>query len=374
MTNRTIDNEPSDYSPSDFDPYEEAPQVIVNTWEPRDLGPVLRGESVGVVPTVLERNDGVALFYPACLNLLMGESESCKTWVALEAIKQEIQRGRHVALIDYEGSSRSIVERLQALGISDDQITEQFSYIQPSQRFTDLEQQIVIEECIDKRGTPSLVILDGVTEAMSQAGLNPDVGVDVVAFYDSAPKWFARRGSAVVLIDHVTKGSDNRGRYAIGSERKISGIDGAAYMVDLTSPFGRGKTGRIKLTVSKDRGGYVREHTNTTGVIAEVVLRSSPDGSVTVTAEAPGDFQSSPFRPTVIMEQMSKALEASPDGLGVRALRSASRGKTDTKALALELLVNEGFFAIKSGRGTSIVHTSVRPFPPIDRGSDDDIF
>jgi hypothetical protein len=373
MTTRSIPNASSDYSPSDFDPREEAPQFIVNSWEPRDLSAILRGESVGLLPTVLERTDGVALFYPACLNSLMGESESCKTWVALIAIEQQIQRGAHVVLVDYEGSSKSIVARLQGLGISDTQITDQFSYIQPDRKFTDLEQQIVIEECIDKRGTPSLVILDGVTEAMAQAGLNPDVGVDVVKFYDSAPRWFSRRGAAVVLIDHVTKSSDTRGRYAIGSERKLSGIDGAAYTVELLTPFGRGKTGRVKLTVSKDRDGYLREHTNTTSVIAMIELRSDLDGKVTTTIEAPKDSQPGLFRPTGIMEQMSKALVAEP-GLGVRTLYSVVKCKTDTKALALELLVNEGFFSVKSGPNNSKIHISLSPFPPIDGGSDDDIF
>jgi hypothetical protein len=370
MSNRTIDNKPFYDEPRDESP---APEIRVSSWLPIDLGPVLRGEYVAPVPTILERDDGVALFYRYCLNGLIGESESCKTWIAAVAIVQELRRGEHVILIDYESSFDFIVERLQALGASDDQITERFSYIQPEVKFGELEQVLVFEECIDKRGAPSLVIIDGITEAFSQAGLNPNEGVDVANYFAGAPRWFAKLGAAVVLVDHVTKSSDTRANYAIGSERKKSGLDGAAYMIDLLTPFGRGKTARVKLTVSKDKNGSVRQYSNTTGVIAMIELVSSLDGSITTTIEAPKDFQSGPFRPTGIMEQMSKALVAEP-GMGTRSLYSVVKCKTDTKALALELLINEGFISVTKGSNNSNIHTSLKPFPPINGGNDDDLF
>jgi hypothetical protein len=295
---------------------------------------------------------------------LFGESGSCKTFVALIAIVEQILLGFHVVLIDYEGSENSIVERLRELGVTWEQVDEQFSYIRPDGKFTDTEQAIVFEDAIAKRGTPSLVIIDGMTEAFAQSGFNPNEGVDVANYFASAPKWFANLGAAVVLIDHVTKSNDktNRGSYAIGSERKRSGITGAAYMVDLMVPFGRGKTGRVKLTLAKDRSGYVEAHTDTGRVIAEVVLRSNPDGSITTSVEAPSDFVSGPFRPTGKMEQLSKALEASPNGLVTRVLRSAVTGNVGTKALAIDLLVSEGYFEVKSGSHNSVLHFSAKPY------------
>jgi hypothetical protein len=367
MTTRAIPNAPADYDERDGSP---SRQTLVSTWLPIDLGPALRGESIGVSPTVLERTDGVMLFYPSCLNSVLGETESCKTWVALIAMEQELRRGRHVVLIDYEGSPRSIVERLQALGVTDLQISEQFSYIQPDGKFGDLEQALLFEECIDKRGAPSLVIIDGVTEAMAQAGLDPNVGVDVANYFAGAPRWFARQGAAVAMIDHVTKGSENRGRFAIGSERKISGLDGAAYMVDLVSPFGRGKTGRVKLTVSKDRGGYVREHTNATGVIAMIELRSNLDGSITTTVEAPRASGAGPFRPTGVMERMSTIIAQSPTGVGVRELRMAVKGRNDIKDAALEILIREEYVEVTGGAHGAKIHTSLKPYREHDEATD----
>ena len=367
MTTRALPSSPSEYVEREDSP---STQIIVSSWEPIDLGPVLRGERVTPAPTVFARDDGVTLFYPACLNSLLGETESGKTWVALIAIEQELHRGHHVILIDFEGSPESIVERLLALGVTAQQISEQFSYIQPDGKFGELEKMIV-EDFIAEHGVPSLVVIDGITEAMAQAGLNPDVGIEVVRFYDGVPRWFARRGSAVAMIDHVTKSSEGRRKYAIGSERKISGLDGAAYIVELVSPFGRGKSGRVKLTVSKDRGGYVNQHTASNRVIAMVELRSSLDGTITTSIEAPKDSGSGPFRPTKVMEQMSKMIVDQP-GIGTNQLRLVVGGSREIQATALELLVNGGFIEIKNGKNRSKTHTSLKPFPPINGGSEDD--
>ena len=78
-------------------------------------------------------------------------------------------------------------------------------------------------------------------------------------YYAGSPRWLARTGAAVVLVDHVTKSQEGRGRWAIGSERKLWGLDGAAYGFESLVPFGRGKTGLVKITVAKDRCGHIRQ-------------------------------------------------------------------------------------------------------------------
>lgn len=365
MAVRQIDNSP-DYETGNDSP---TPQGVIGSWVPIDLSAVLRGESVGIKPTVLSRDDGVMLFYPACLNSLLGESESCKTWVALTAIEQELNLGHNVLFIDFEGAAQSIVERLQNLGVSEQQIKEQFFYSQPGVTFNELQQDDLAGFIID-HGSPSLVIIDGITEAMSQAALNPDVGTDVVKFYDGAPRWFARfYGSAVVMIDHVTKSKETRGRFAIGSERKISGIDGAAYMVHLVAPFGRGKTGKVKLTVSKDRGGYVRQFTSSGDVIAFIELKSSNDGSISTTITPAKEYGSAPFVPTHIMERISKIVEVDPDGVGVLQLRSALGGNNDVTALAIELLIKDEYIEFTKGPKNKHLHTSLKPYrEPVEGG------
>src|ERR1019366_8930846 len=101
-------------------------------------------------------------------------------------------------------------------------------------------------------------------------------------------------------------------------------------------------------TVAKDRCEHSRQHAGAKNVIVMAELRSWPDDSVTVTfgePEAPADAKDS-FRPTHLMEEMSKAIVNSP-GLTTRALRGAIAGKSEYKDLALELLVIEGYVEVE---------------------------
>lgn len=371
METKRIENSPHQYD----DQYEH--EQPLSSWLPIDLGPAVRGERVALAPTVLSRDDGVMLLYRDRLNSLVGETESCKSWIALIAIAQELRLGNHVVFLDFEDSDTGIVERLQSLGVSDGQLDgpeRTFHYVNPDGPFTDTDRVLLVEEFIDKYGSPSLVVIDGITGAFAQAGLSPDSGVEVAAFYDQSPRWFARQGAAVLLIDHVTKSAESRNGYAIGSERKKSGIDGAMYTVETITPFGRGKTGIVKLSVVKDRPGHVRAHTTTNNVIATVKLTSSFDGSVVTTITAPRESVSGPFKPIGIMERMSEILAQSPDGIGLRQLRLAVKGKNETKDAAIEILVNEGFVKVTHGSNNTKIHTSLKPYPPVDEGSDDEIF
>jgi hypothetical protein len=332
----------------------------ISSWQAVDLQPVLRGERVTLPPSVLTRDDGICLLYAGRLNAAIGETESLKSWFAAVATKQELAEGHHVIYIDFEDTPETAVERLRALGATEEQIDANLSYLQPDGRFDDLA-KMVVEDKIEVRGAPTLVVIDGVTEAMGIAGLDPISGPDVAAFYASFPSRLARTGAAVLLVDHVTKGTENRGRWAIGSERKLSGLGGAAYGFDVIATFGRGRTGKVKITLSKDRCGHVRQHETAGKVITFMELKSWPDGGVTASLEVPKGSTDVPFRPTEIMEKLSKLVEGTP-GMGVKQLRAAVSCKATTTDLALEILVNEGYFGIESGPRGMKRHVSLRPF------------
>ncbi|HEX3840812.1 MAG TPA: AAA family ATPase [Acidimicrobiales bacterium] len=343
--------------------------VSITQWEPVDLDPVLKGECVTPKPSVLERSDGVRLLYPGRLNLLMGETESGKTWAALVAVTQELGARNHVIYCDFEDSPESVVERLRALGATVEQITSGLTYINPAGRFDELAQE-EMRDAIARKGVPTLAVIDGVTEAMGDVGLDPSSGPDVAAYYASSPRWLARTGAAVVLVDHVTKSRENRGRWAIGSERKLSGLDGAAYGFEMVRPFGRGRTGSVKVTVAKDRCGHIRQFEGIGHGIVVMELKSWPDGGVTATLAVPDSVTDEAFRPTYLMEKLSTAIADSP-GLTTRALRAAVKGKNDAKDLALELLVNEGYVDIEFGPNRAKKHVPLKPFRLIEGGGND---
>jgi DNA-binding transcriptional ArsR family regulator len=67
------------------------------------------------------------------------------------------------------------------------------------------------------------------------------------------------------------------------------------------------------------------------------------------------------FRPTVLMEKVSRYIEAFP-GRNQRAIREAGLGKrTETVIQALRILVDEGFVE-EAREGTSNIYRSLDPY------------
>lgn len=258
------------------------------SWAPVDLASLVAGGVPEEAPAALARSDGVLLLYPGRVHALYGEPESLKSWVALEACRQELESGRHVVYIDFEDSYRGLYGRLRALGADDAAIFSLFHYVAPVERISaagwaDLEAAL--------EPGPTLVVIDGVTEAMTGEGLAIEKNADIALFYDRLPRPLARRGPAVLMLDHVVKAKDSRGRFAIGGQAKLAGLDGAAYAIEPKVAFGRGRTGISRLYVTKDRLGRIAAHT--TGkdrLLGEV--RATADlsgGVVTVTIGAVDD-------------------------------------------------------------------------------------
>lgn len=323
-----------------------------SSWTPVDLKPILAGEHEPEEPVYLRRTDGVGLLYKGRLHAVSAEPEAGKGWLALTATKERLDAGETVLYIDYEDTAVNIVGRLRDLGVSDEAILERFNYVRPDEPVNDWSH--VNPE--DPLGG-DLVIVDGVTEALAVEGLDMASNQDVAAFYTRLPRPFATAGSAVLLIDHVVKDREARGRYAIGAQHKLAGVD-VAYRLDVIRPFARGKEGVVKVTVTKDRPGFVRQHSVDCERVGLFKGGSTPDGRMTTTLE-PAEVGTDPFRPTHLMERVSRELEERP-GLNKRGVRLI-RGNKDALELALELLIAEGYAEARPER-QSIRHYSLKPF------------
>jgi len=247
-----------------------------STWRFVDLTEAVKGVRSGPEPDLLTRADGHGLFYPGKVHTVSGESESLKTWLVLIAAKQVIDRGGHVLLIDFEDDASSVVGRLLALRCEPAAIVQFFHYVSPEEGpdawFRELDLPALLAP------GPRLAVLDGVTEAMTLLGLDPDRGnADVARFIKKIPRPITDAGPGTVLIDHVSKSKETRGRYALGGVHKLNVVNGAAYTVELKQDFGRGRTGRARLSIAKDRPGRVREHCPGK-VAADLVLESRAGG------------------------------------------------------------------------------------------------
>jgi hypothetical protein len=324
------------------------------TWTPVALQDVLDGRATDPPPVFLRRDDGRGLFYAGGVHALFGEPEACKGWIALHTAAECLDDGGRVLYVDFEDSPASVVGRLLAIGANRDAVLERFVYVRPDEPLVEAAVREFKAAC---HGV-TLAILDGVTEALTLHGLDLASNTDVAKWLDKLPRPLARAGAAVLMIDHVTKDREQRGRYAIGAQHKLAGVD-CAYAVKVLEPFARGRDGKVHITVTKDRPGHVRGSA-VDGRVADVLLTSSPDGGVTVTVQSAAESSPATFRPTVLMERVSRAVEEHP-GLSKRAIRDAVRGRAKHVDLARELLTAEGFITTRRD-GQADRYESVRLF------------
>ncbi len=126
------------------------------------------------------------------------------------------------------------------------------------------------------------------------------------------------------------------------------------------TPFGRGRESKVKLTVAKDRPGHVRGFAVERKDAAVIRLISDEDVTVRVVVEPPDAAAPPAFRPTTLMEKISKAVEAEP-GLTTNGVIEAVGGKKDAKREALRLLVDEGYIEQRRD-GQAVRHHPLREY------------
>ncbi|MDQ6807525.1 MAG: AAA family ATPase [Actinomycetota bacterium] len=318
----------------------------IGSWKPLDLAAIIAGiqagDIVGPVPALMARTDGPSLLYPGEVHSLAGEPESGKGWITLATAVAVITGGADVLYLDFEDAPASIVSRLLALGAVGDAIVDRFVYVRPTDPFTATQFYALLQ-----LRPYAFAVIDGVSEAFALLGLDPYSNPDAATFLTALPRPLADRGSAVLLIDHVVKSKETRGRYALGAQHKLAGI-AVAYSTDIIKPPSRADAGLIKIKVEKDRHGHVRGHAQA-GLIALAHITPHNDGDhVTVTLEPPeiSLTDAGEFRPTVLMERISKFLDDQP-GAGLNAIREGVPGKTKYVDDALRLLITENYVRVE---------------------------
>ena len=227
-----------------------------SSWKPIALSDYYDGLFKEVKANILYRTDGKALIYAGKVHSFYGESESGKSWVAQIATAELLKADKKVIYIDFESDPQDIVKRLKSLGVSRANLLQYLTYIRPeSARSVDDPYW----DSILEQGSASLVIIDGVTESLTMWGGETVDNDSITKWMRAFPRTVASRsGAAVVLIDHITKNSETRGRFAIGGQAKLATIDGAAYIVEPIEVLSPGRVGSLTLRVTKDRIGDVR--------------------------------------------------------------------------------------------------------------------
>ncbi|MDA3624279.1 hypothetical protein OU415_02455 [Saccharopolyspora sp. WRP15-2] len=357
---------------------DDAEQPERRTWAPIDLGPVLDGTYQPPEAGLLVRDDSHGLLYPAHIHWFHGESESGKSWVAQITAARTLVDGGRVLYIDHESSASEVVGRLLSLGVPATAIRDRFDYVQPE--VAALREAETYAELLSR--SYEFAVVDGVTEALV---LNMAKSVDndeIAAWMRVVPRAIARyTGAAVVCIDHVAKGEESRGRFAIGGQHKMAGVDGAAYVVEPAEPLGKGMRGVLVLRIAKDRPGAIRPHcgkwrkSDRTQEAARVIVDSTRAGQTLVTIEPPEQDNGGGFKPTALMERVSRFIEDHPMA-SQRMILTAVTGKDEYVKAAIEHLIYDGYVT-RSTVGSATVHQSVKPYrergdTDFDGDSDDD--
>lgn len=337
-----------------------------STLEVIDFDAIVRGDAPEVEAFWLRRRDGRPLLYPGRIHDLHAEPSVGKTWIACEAVRQVFDGGGNVCYLDYEDVGAAIFGRLMALGVDPQLLTNaagRWRYINPIGALDALELgdlHAILDEL-----NPDLVVLDGVAEALARDGADETSNTDVTLWAERVVRPIARRGAAVLMLDHVPKNIDSRARGARGAGAKLALIDGASFEVRLAVSFSRRKAGLLKLVVAKDRPGMV-------GAIGEVAAeaRIEPylDGDrVEVVLDEPAPIDET-FRPTGIMQALSERLENAAQPLTAELLlKSIRRGKRAIREEALAVLVAEGFAEeVHDPNTKTVAYRSLAKFREVD--------
>jgi hypothetical protein len=251
-----------------------------------------------------------------------------------------------------------MLERLRDLGLTDEEIAS-LLYLTPSEPLTDAQVRADVDALLGEPPRPSLVIIDAFTGALELHRLDPNSGVEVERFYRTVVSPLQAHGAAVVILDHVPKNKDARGKFSIASERKLGGAD-VHLGFEIVRPFGRGRNGLAKIVTHKDRPGHLPRPK-----AAELELSSNPEtGLVTWDIRPADDAAEEPFRPTRLMEKVSLYVAAHVDEEppSRNAVEEHVTGKRDFVRQAINVLVGEKYLAEEEGPRNARLLRSLKPY------------
>jgi hypothetical protein len=283
-----------------------------------------------------------------------------KTWLALILCKAELDIGLPVCWVDLDAMGPgAMLERLQLLGVTDEQIGD-FLYYEPSGQLT-ATPKTDLTATIAARGI-RLCVIDAFNPILSMHALDPNSVTDVEQFWTHIADPICRAGAAPVLLDHVVKNADNRGKYSAGSERKASGsiVHLGFRSLELLR---QGGTGRSVLSVHKDRPGYLQRPD-----VGRLILDATTTGQITYRIDPDKSHeQDGTFRPTALMEKVSRQLDRETAPLSTKQIEDIKLGKADYVRKALVALAEDGYILRSDGPHGANLYAHIRAFREADQ-------
>ena len=263
-------------------------------WNPVDLEPALAGLRPPP-PALLRREDGKHLLYRNKIHWVAAEPGAGKSFFSQHACAQVLADGGDVLYLDYESEATDVVSRLKDMGVPKDVLRKHFVYVHPEGGTTMTPADTAAYARLVESRPWTFAVLDGTTDSIALEGLDANSGADITRWLQAIPRRLKGAGATVLVIDHVVKSSEGRGRWAIGSGHKLAGLDGVSFTLEVIVPFAKaiGKDsheGKSRLGVGKDRGGDVQALTaDDNRTIGMFTMTSYLDGSLDPSISADAD-------------------------------------------------------------------------------------
>jgi putative DNA primase/helicase len=296
------------------------------------------------------------LFYRGRLHVVSGEFESGKTWLLLAAVSEELRAGRGVVWINTDAmSAAEMYERLHALGVADGAIERSFYFVEPDSLLEETATVQLLEFVTSSKGR--LVVGDALNSLLALHGVKTNLSEEIEGFLR---RWqpFAKAGCAVVFPDHVVKAKEERGAYAYGSERKVTGTQ-VHLGLKAFPKIRRGERGTVKILVHRDRVGFL--HHNPPGMF--VLDSDAETGACRFWFEQDLSRTADGFRPTGLMEKVSHYIEGLIlDPPPRTQIESEVTGKRDYIRHAVDVLLEEGYAEEIAGKHGARLVQSLSPY------------
>lgn len=227
------------------------------------------------LPDRLLMTNNRGLYYSNADNLTAGASGVMKTWLSALTCLQQIKNGKHVVIIDYEMQMREWFERFTALGATDTEL-KLVHYCAPDEalravaygaEITTAAEQTMhkeIERVSSLPGGLAWVVIDGITQGMTQNNLKLLDNTDIAKFWQLLPRQIVRAtGAGVGANDHLPKAPGDNPT-PIGGQHKVATTSGAAHILTATSYLSKAPNkhnkGVVLFHCIKDRYGEIGQH------------------------------------------------------------------------------------------------------------------
>lgn len=342
----------------------EGPADRGSTLDVADLAAILETDLQPEQGVMMGRSDGTNLLYAGKMHVFQAEPSSGKSWIALHAVREVLDVGGSAVYLDFEDTPEGITRRLLQLGARPSTVAENLVYVRPFGKHGPAE-QLQLERILDNV-VPDLVVIDGVGESLTRNGFSENEADDWHRWTDLLPRPITYRGATVLMIDHVAKDPEQRGRWARGTGAKLGTVDGASYQLKVVTPFSRKRAGLVKLVIAKDRPGGVGAMGETAALIK---IEPKADGErvlVSVEPDTGPMISSDTWKPTGLMEKVSRLLEDSAVPLTASGIKATTHSsKPSLVSEAITRLIAEGY--VEETRSKPKTLRSVKPYRGTDR-------